>query len=54
MTHATLSPAARHAELHAAQDIALTLLDRIEALGLIAPGRTERAASRKNSRGCGM
>ena len=42
MTHATLSPAARHAELHAAEELALQLLDRIEALGLIAPGRTER------------
>lgn len=42
MTHATLSPAARHAELHAAEGLALQLLDRIEALGLITAGRTER------------
>lgn len=42
MTHATLSPAARHAELHAAEGLALQLLDRIEALGLIKAGRTER------------
>jgi hypothetical protein len=42
MTHATLSPAARHAELHAAEELAVKLLDRIEALGLIAAGRTER------------
>jgi hypothetical protein len=42
MTHATLSPAARHAELRAAEELALKLLDRIEAAGLIAAGRTER------------
>lgn len=32
----------RLAQLHAAEGRALALLDRIEALGLIAPGRTER------------
>lgn len=32
----------RLAELHAAEDKALALLDLIEARGLIAPGRTER------------
>ncbi|MBW8842677.1 MAG: aminopeptidase P family protein [Sphingomonadales bacterium] len=42
MTHATLSSAARHAELHAAEGLGLALLDRIEALGLIKAGRTER------------
>jgi len=34
--------AARRAELHAVEAKALALLDRIEALGLIQPGRTER------------
>jgi Xaa-Pro dipeptidase len=38
MTHT----AARHAELHAAEAKAMALLDTIERLGLIAPGRTER------------
>lgn len=39
----TATRAARLAALHAAEAKALALLDRIEAEGLIAPGRTERA-----------
>lgn len=38
--------ATRLAELIAAEEKALALLDRIEATGLIAPGRTERAVER--------
>lgn len=38
--------AARRAKLHAAEGRAFALLDRIEALGLIAAGRTEREVER--------
>lgn len=43
---APFDEAARRRHLIAAEDRALDLLDRIAALGLIAPGRTERAVER--------
>jgi len=39
-------PDARRASIRAAEERAMALLDRIEALGLIAPGRTEREVER--------